>query len=104
MKDSIKYLNDVASKEPENCNDGFIFDRNDDVVIYKMERDELTNVSQVTYVIRVDNTLRVQLFHKNAPITLSAWFRQGRNTMRNQCEFNRKEKNVFAKDVYKKIH
>ena len=75
------------SQGPNNCNDGFIFDRNDDVVvIYKIERDELTNVPQVTYVIRVDNTLRVKkLFHKNAPIALPAWFHQGRNTILSSC-------------------
>ena len=85
-KDSIACLNDLASKGPKSCNDGFIFDHLEEVlVMYKLERDGSTNVPQVTYAIHVDVNLRVKLFYKNSPIALPVWFRQGRKTILSSC-------------------
>ena len=85
-KDVILCFEDIISKGPMNCEKGLNFERKDNcLLIYKMEYDGDNNVPQVDYCIRVDETLHVKLFHRNIPMSLPNWFRQGRNTVLTGC-------------------
>lgn len=75
--DNFSQVNDSLLSTLEQ---GFAFVNKEDYVLYyKFEVDERT-VPEVTYCIRVDSDLRVQLFFKGLPVPLPHWFRKSRNT------------------------
>lgn len=85
-EDSITCLEDLISKGPRSCEEGISFDQKENfLLMYKLEFDENTEVPQVTYCIRVEKALRVKLFYKNVPMPLPTWFRQNRNTVLTSC-------------------
>ena len=56
---------------------GFTFVRHEDhVLFYKVSTNDLS-IPEVTTCIRIDNNLRVKLFHEGSPVPLLEWFRHG---------------------------
>ena len=76
--DTIRTLEDIDAACIKELGENFTsINKDDHLMIYKLET---SNVPEVTYCIDVSSDLRVKLYHKNIPVPLPEWFRQGRNT------------------------
>ena len=78
--DIIRSLGDIDEACVRSLGEEFsLIKKKNHIVIYKIETNS-SNIPEITSSIKVSEDLRVQLFHKNAPISLPAWFWEGQNT------------------------
>ena len=83
-QDQIKSLNDITQISLTTNGLDFMLNREQDfITLYRIDKNNI-GIPYVTYCIRIDQNLRVMLFHRSSPISLPNWFRQGRNTILNR--------------------
>lgn len=77
--DSISDFNEINEFLLKILPEKFNFSKNEDCAIFYKLETSYFSVPEVTYCLKINKNLNVQLFYKGSPLSLPAWFTKGRN-------------------------
>ena len=78
--DKINSIHDITDEKVKELGQNFqITQKQDHISVYCLENNP-DAIPQITYCIKIEQSLCVKLFHKGTSMPLHVWFRKGKNT------------------------